>query len=99
MNSILFKNILRFVLLVLIQVFVLNNIRINGYINPHLYVLFILLLPFETPGWLLLVSSFSIGLSIDLFAHTPGLNAAASTFIAFIRPGFIRILSGTKSGS
>ena len=96
MNSIVGKNIIRFVVLVLLQVFVLNNIRINGYINPNLYVLFILLLPFETPRWLLLVSSFFLGLSIDIFAHTPGLNAAASVMMAFARPGVIRLLSGSK---
>ncbi len=97
MNSIIGKNIIRFIILILIQVFVLNNIRISGYINPYLYVLFILLLPFETPGWLLLLSSFFMGLAIDMFAHTPGMHAAASTLMAFLRPGVIRLLSGPKS--
>ncbi len=97
MNSIISKNIIRFIILVLIQVFVLNNIRIYGYINPNLYVLFILLLPFETPGWLLLISSFFLGLLIDIFAHTPGMNTAASVFMAFSRPGIIRLLSGSKT--
>lgn len=96
MNNLIGKNIIRFIILVLFQIFVLNNIRINGYINPHLYILFILLLPFETPGWLLLISSFFLGLSIDLFAHTPGMNAAAAVFIAFSRPGIIRFISGPK---
>lgn len=96
MNSIISKNIIRFIMLVIIQVFVLNNIRINGYINPYLYILFILLLPFETRGWLLLLSSFFLGLVIDLFAHTPGMNTAAAVFMAFCRPGIIRFLSGSK---
>ncbi|MCK5764380.1 MAG: rod shape-determining protein MreD [Bacteroidales bacterium] len=96
MNNIISKNIIRFIILVLIQVFVLNNIRINGYVNPYLYVLFILLLPFEIPGWLLLLSSFFLGLSIDIFAHTPGMHAAASVFMAFSRPTVIRFISGTK---
>jgi hypothetical protein len=96
MNNILLKNIIRFALLVILQVFVLNNIRIYGYVNPYIYILFILLLPFETPGWLLLFSSFLIGFSIDLFTHTPGMNAAAAVFMAFCRPGVIRLLSGAK---
>ncbi len=96
MNSIVLRNIIRFLVLVLIQVFVLNNIRVNGYVNPYLYVMFILLLPFETPGWLLLISSFFIGLTIDLFAHTPGMHASAAVFMAFCRPGLIRLLSGSK---
>jgi rod shape-determining protein MreD len=97
MNNIVVKNIVRFVILVLIQVFVLNNIRINGYINPYLYVLFILLLPFEIPGWLLLASSFLLGFSIDIFVHTPGLHTAASVFMAFCRPGMIRMISRNKT--
>ncbi len=96
MSSPLIKNIVRFIILVIIQVFILNNIRINGYINPYLYVLFILLLPFETPGWLLLLSSFFLGLVIDIFSHTPGMNTAAAVFMAFCRPGVIRLLSGSK---
>lgn len=97
MNNQLIINIARFIILLIIQVFVLNNIRINGYINPYLYVLFILWLPFETPGWLLLLSSFFLGLSVDIFSHTPGMNAAASVFMAFCRPGIIRLLTGSKT--
>jgi len=96
MNSIVLKNIVRFLVLVLIQVFILNNIGVNSYINPYLYVLFILLLPFETPGWLLLISSFFLGLTIDLFAHTPGMHASAAVFMAFCRPWVIRFISGRK---
>lgn len=96
MNNIVLKNIIRFIVLVLIQVFVLNNIRINGYVNPYIYVMFILLLPFETPGWLLLISSFALGLSVDIFSNTPGMNAAAAVLMAFCRPVVIRLLSGTK---
>ena len=66
MNQIL-KNTLRFVILVFIQVAILNNIQISGFINPYVYVLFILLLPFETPNWVLLVLSFFLGLSVDIF--------------------------------
>lgn len=97
MNSIVLKNIARFIVLVLVQIFVLNNIRINGYINPYLYVLFILLLPFETPGWLLLTSSFLLGFSIDIFVHTPGLHTAASVFMAFCRPAMIKMISRNKT--
>ncbi len=91
------KNILRFIILLLVQVLVLNHIHFSGYINPYLYVLFILLLPFQTPNWLLLVASFLMGLSIDLFSNTPGMNAAASVFMAYIRPGVIRLLESGKN--
>jgi hypothetical protein len=90
------KQILRFIGLVAIQVFILNNIQLNGYINPYLYIYFILLLPFETPKWLLLVSAFVLGLSIDLFSGTIGLHAAATVFMAYTRPGVLYIISSRR---
>lgn len=86
------KDILRFVLLIAIQVLVLNQIDFGGYIDPALYLLFILLLPFEVPGWLLLISSFFLGFTVDIFSHSAGLHAAASVFAAFVRPGVIRLV-------
>ncbi len=96
MNSNTGKNIIRFVVLVLIQVLILNNIQISGYINPYIYVLFVLLLPFNTSKTVLLISAFLMGLCIDLFMHTIGMHAAATTFLAFLRPGVIRLLTGNK---
>jgi rod shape-determining protein MreD len=87
------RNIVRFVLLVLLQVLVFDNIELNGYINPYIYILFIILLPFETPNWLLLFLAFILGLSVDLFSMTPGLHAAASVLIAFIRPFILQAFS------
>lgn len=86
MIKVLPRNIFRIVILVLIQVFLLNNIQFSGFVNPYFYVLFIILLPFETPGWLLLSLSFVLGITIDLFSNTPGLHASATVFMAFLRP-------------
>lgn len=81
---------MRFVVLVAAQVLIVDHINLGGYINPALYILFILLLPFQIPGWFLLVSSFFLGMSIDIFSNSTGLNAAASVFVAFVRPAVIR---------
>jgi rod shape-determining protein MreD len=92
-NRTLIINIVRFIGLILIQGLILNNILVAGYINPQLYVLFILLLPFETPKWLLLISAFFIGILAGLFTNSSGAHAAASTLIAFIRPSIIKALT------
>jgi rod shape-determining protein MreD len=86
------KNILRFFLLVAIQILILNHIRLSGYINPYLYVLFILMLPFETPNWLVMVLGFLIGLTVDVFADSPGMHAAAATFMGYCRPFVLKII-------
>jgi hypothetical protein len=90
------KYIIRFVVLILVQVLVLNHINFFGYLDPYLYVLFILLLPFEIPGWMLLISAFLLGLGIDLFSGTSGIHAAASVFMAFCRPAVINLLESSK---
>ena len=89
-------NILRFILLILLQVLVLNNINLGGYLNPYVYVMFILLLPFETPNWLLLLSAFVLGFTIDIFTASMGMHAAAATFMAFLRPSVSRIIHSRK---
>lgn len=85
------KDIFRFFILIAVQVLLLDHIALGGYINPSLYVFFILLLPFETPGWVLLTSAFLLGFSVDIFSNSTGLHASASVFMAFVRPWVIRI--------
>ena len=96
MTSKVFINIIRFIILVGLQVFILENINLRGYINPYLYVYFILLLPFETPGWLLLIASFLMGFSIDTFVGTMGIHTAASVLMAFARPLIIKAIPSRK---
>ena len=87
------KHIIRFILLLLIQIIILNKVNLHGYIDPYLYVLFILLLPFETPRWLLLIMAFFTGGVMDIFSNTGGIHAAATTLMAFARPGVIKLVS------
>lgn len=86
------RYILTFVILVLVQVLLMNNIQLGGYLNPYIYVLFLLSLPFETPKWGLLVLGFLLGLTIDLFSHTVGMHTSACVFMAFLRPMVLRSL-------
>lgn len=91
-------NVLRFLILIALQVLIFNHIYLGGFINPLFYVYFILLLPFSTPKWLLLLASFAMGLGVDLFTYTLGLNAAACVLMAFMRPFVInRLSSGPES--
>lgn len=87
------RNIIRFLILILFQVLVLDNIQMGGYLNPYLYVLFIILMPFETPRWLMLITAFLLGLSVDLFTNTLGMHIAASVFMAFLRPWILSIFA------
>ncbi len=96
------RNIIRFFVVVLIQVLLLDNIMLGGYLNPYFYIIFILLMPFETPRWLLLVSAFLLGITVDLFSNTLGMHTAATVFMAFIRPWVLTLFAprdGYETGS
>ena len=93
---------LMFILLILLQVLLFNNIQFSGYVNPYVYLMFIILLPVEIPSWILLLLSFFTGLVIDFFTGSPGLHASATTLAGFIRPYILRIISprdGYETGS
>lgn len=87
------RNIFRFVVLILFQVLVMDNVMINGYMIPYIYLLFILLMPFETPRWIQLLSGFALGLTMDLFSGTLGMHTAAVVLIAFVRPYLLDLLA------
>ncbi len=95
-NSDIIQNSLRFVLLVFFQVLLLNNINIDGYINPYPYILFILLFPLDGNKALLIFLSFLLGLSIDIFEDSGGVHAAACAFIAYIRPVVLKYSFGVS---
>jgi rod shape-determining protein MreD len=91
MSRTILINLLRFVILVFMQVFLLKNITLYNLSTPYLYIMFILLLPFEIPNVLLFALSFILGLTIDAFYDTPGLHAASCVLLAFVRILFISI--------
>ncbi len=91
MYNTLIRNILRFVILLIVQVLAFDNLHLANYIHLNIYVLFVLLLPFDTPQWRLMIDGFLIGMAVDIFNGTPGLHAAATVFMAFIRPFIIGI--------
>jgi len=93
------QNIVRFVLLISIQVFVLNNIQFMGYINPYIYVLFILMLPVRFPRWVSLLLGFALGLIIDSFQNTPGMHASATVLVAFLRNAVIKLFVSIEEGA
>ncbi len=93
------QNILSFILLVLAQVLVLNNIQFLGFINPYIYILFIISLPARLPRWLTLLFGFAIGLLIDIFSNTLGMHAFASVLIAYARSFIIQLFTSIDEGN
>ena len=78
---------------VLLQVLILNNVHIAGYATPFLYIYFILKFASGTSRNELMLWAFFFGLTIDIFADTPGMNAAATVLLAFLRPSLLRLFT------
>ena len=82
-----------FVGLILLQVFILNNISIAGFATPFLYIYFILKFDSGVSRNELMLWAFAIGLVIDIFSDTPGMNAAATVALAFFRPYVLHLFT------
>ncbi|MFY0629779.1 MAG: rod shape-determining protein MreD [Flavobacteriaceae bacterium] len=79
------------ILILLLQVFVLNNINFSGYINPYLYITFIFIYPLNKNRFAFLFFAFLYGLSIDFFSDTGGIHAFSLLSVAYLRLFFIRL--------
>lgn len=89
----LVKNIIRFCLFILVQVFVLNQVPpLHELVTPYLYFLFILWLPFRTGRISLMLMAFALGFALDSFTKTYGLHTAPCVLIAYLRPFLINLL-------
>lgn len=95
MNNILSIHSLRFFVLVFVQVILFNHINFYGYINPYPYILFIALFPVKNNRTAIVALSFLLGLSVDFFLDSGGINAAACVFTAYIRPIILKFCFGT----
>lgn len=80
------KLILQFILLVLAQILIFNQISILSYAVPLLYIYFILKLPVNFNQNLVLLLAFVLGFCVDSFSTTYGVNTSATVLAAFLRP-------------
>lgn len=94
MIGILWSNLLRLVVLLLAQVLLLDHLDVaNGWMVPYLYVLFLLMLPFPTPAWAMLLLGGALGALVDLFNATPGMHTTATLVMAYALPAWRRLLA------
>ena len=91
-SSLTINNIVRFFVVLFVQVLLLSHIEVSTYINFFIYPMFLLLLPIRTPRSLQIILAFLLGILVDMFYNTPGLHAGVSTFTAYMRDVILRII-------
>ena len=77
--------------LVLLQVLFLNRICLFGYVTPMFYIWMIVRFDSSMKRYSTLLWAFFLGLIIDMFSGTPGLNAASATLLAMFQPGILKL--------
>lgn len=93
----LFTDILIIVMLIALQIFVLNRITLFGKFTPVIYPVFVMFYPFFRNRYQFLALSFLLGLGIDAFLYTWGINAFATTIIAYFRTLIFRTSTDTST--
>lgn len=83
-----------FVVLILLQVFLFDNLNLSIYLYIMVYVGFILVLPMNINPTLLLLLCFATGVTMDFFTGTYGLHTIASLATGFVRPLVLNITVG-----
>lgn len=91
MNNI--KYFIHVLCLLIIQIAIMDNIQLHSYIYINIYILAIYILPYKLKKASILFYGFLLGLLIDIASNTMGIHAAATTFIAFLRPRLLMLTS------
>ena len=89
-------HIFQFFLLLFLQSFLLNNINLFGFINPNLYLLFIIIYRLDGNPTLLIIIGFVMGLLLDLLTQGSGGHTIATLTIAFLRLSIIKFSFGVN---
>ena len=91
------KSFLQFILLILLQTFLLNNVNLFGFLNPYIYILFLITYRFDNNPTLLILIGFVMGFLLDLLSQAAGGHMIASLAITFLRPFIIQFSFGVNS--
>lgn len=83
------ENILRFIIVLFLQVLLINNLHFMGVVSPCIYILFLLALPAGMNRLWQLLLGFMTGLVLDMFSNSPGVHTASCTAIMLMRPYLI----------
>ena len=79
-----------FVGLVLVQGLVIGQIQATRLALPLVYIFLLLKLPSDMGRNRILFYAFALGLAVDIFGNTPGMNASASLCLGLARPTLLR---------
>ncbi len=79
----------RFLLLLLLQVLLINNLQFLGVCHPYIYIFSLLVMPITLPRWADMLIGGVAGLILDMFCNSLGVHIAACIMLMYVRPYLI----------
>ncbi len=92
-------HIIRFIVVILLQIVLINNLYLSVWCNPFIYIYFLLSLPNIMPRWADLLLGFLLGFVIDCFCNTLGMHTFASVLLAYLRQPIATLLVSEETKS
>lgn len=93
-NRDFFINIIKILILILVQAFVFDHIEVMGKAQPFFYLVFVLFYPPFGNRYSFLLLAFLLGLGVDFMQQTGGIHAFSTVLVAFFRFNLLRLISG-----
>ncbi|MFK7900414.1 MAG: rod shape-determining protein MreD [Cyclobacteriaceae bacterium] len=90
------KYIIRFILLVLLQVVVFKELVLFNTAMCFIYIAFLITIPLNIGRGYTLLLGFFLGITIDMFYNTGGVHAFACVFVAYMRPFILFKVAGEE---
>ena len=90
------KQIGRYIVIMLLQVLLFNQLQLWGACHPYVYILCLLMMPISLPHSVDMLIGAGVGIIMDIFCNSLGVHTASCILIMFIRPYLIGAIVNDK---
>lgn len=90
------KQIVRYIVVMLLQVLLFNQLQLWDVCHPYIYILCLLMMPITIPHWISMVLGAVAGLVMDVFCNSIGIHMAGCILLMYIRPYLIGAIVNDK---
>lgn len=90
------KQIGRYILVMLLQVLLFDQLQLWGACHPYIYLLCLLMMPITLPPIADMLIGACIGLIMDMFCNSLGVHTASCILIMFLRPYLLGAILNDK---
>lgn len=90
------KQLGRYIIVMLLQVLLFNQLQLLGVCHPYIYVLCLLMMPITLPHSADMAIGAIAGLIMDIFCNSLGIHTASCILLMFLRPYILGTLVNDK---